>query len=512
MIAPICKRYARQVVLLAAVSLFSAAAYGQNGENKAPQDSLPAAGRPPVEQAVVPEGVFALLLAEALKLGPAKDAAQAEALLSGLGIAPESGWVSDYPITPAALGEIEASLIAAVERGKLALDKAHALRLFDDLKTQLGLDVTQASKAPPEPGLIRAPGNKAIYRYIDDNGLTHYTDAYDSVPEAYRDSVRILSPQAAPQLSGSTAEAPAPDYDYTAAPPPPDDIGSYYDEQEPPVVTYYAPPAAYESLYSWMPYPFWSTGVYFPGYFILNDFHRPVFFGRHRFFVRHHAGKSKHKHRHPSGIGSVKPFSGKGRRPPVRLAPAPRFSAPADRSGARDFIPRTRHGRRGAAARPLLPRTQPSKRPFASTSRSGIRKNRPKTIIWGTTPKATGRSSAPVVIPWNQSPGRATRQTRPRHRPMPAQRPSRVDGTSRRSFNRSMQIPVRPQFSPRRNQNRGLITPRSFGQPSSRPIPRSTITIPRSVPFRGHQGSAPSLRRGGGSFGRGSRGSSRGRR
>ena len=49
------------------------------------------------------------------------------------------------------------------------------------------------------------------------------------------------------------------------------------------MVTYYAPPPDYYYLYSWVPYPFWCDEFWFGGFFILNDFHRSVFFDHGRF-------------------------------------------------------------------------------------------------------------------------------------------------------------------------------------------------------------------------------------
>jgi hypothetical protein len=233
MFAPDCQQRVHVAVLfLAAGCLFSAAVYSRDGNHKTPPalpSSLVSAALepPPVEQALVPESVFAMRLAEALKLGAPENAAQAEALLSGLGIEPENGWISDFPVTPSVLGEIEASLAAAVDQGKLGLGREQALRLFREVKTRLGLDVTPAPQAPSGP--IPAPDNKAIYRYRDANGLAHYTDVYDAIPEAYRDSVRILTPSTAPALSGGpeggAAEAPAAE---PAPPPPPAGIEDYY--------------------------------------------------------------------------------------------------------------------------------------------------------------------------------------------------------------------------------------------------------------------------------------------
>ncbi len=54
---------------------------------------------------------------------------------------------------------------------------------------------------------------------------------------------------------------------------PPPVIDEYYYNEGPPVVTYYPPPWDYYYLYGWVPYPFWCSGFFFPGFFILNYFH-----------------------------------------------------------------------------------------------------------------------------------------------------------------------------------------------------------------------------------------------
>jgi hypothetical protein len=68
---------------------------------------------PPVAQTLVPEGVFATQLAEALKLGSVPNEAKAEELLSSLGIEPKNGWLAEYPVTPKVLGEIEKGISVA---------------------------------------------------------------------------------------------------------------------------------------------------------------------------------------------------------------------------------------------------------------------------------------------------------------------------------------------------------------------------------------------------------------
>ncbi len=62
---------------------------------------------PPVKQTLIPEGFFAIKLADALKLGPAETEAEAETTLTSLGIMPGNGWIADYPVTPDVLIELQ---------------------------------------------------------------------------------------------------------------------------------------------------------------------------------------------------------------------------------------------------------------------------------------------------------------------------------------------------------------------------------------------------------------------
>ena len=54
------------------------------------------------------------------------------------------------------------------------------------------------------------------------------------------------------------------------------------------MVTYYAPPPDYYYLYAWVPYPFWCYGFWFPGFFVLHDFHRVVNVHNRAVFVSNH--------------------------------------------------------------------------------------------------------------------------------------------------------------------------------------------------------------------------------
>ena len=164
---------------------------------------------PPVSQALVPEGDFALKLATSLGLGTPSEEAQAEDMLTSVGIAPKNGWIADYPVTPNIIGELQNAVASAADSKKLPMGKDDALKAFQNLTTEFSLAVV--------------PGG-----------------------------------------SGQYAEnQPQPDSSM---------IDNYYYEEGPPVVTYYPPPWDYYYLYDWAPYPFWYGGFFFPGFFVLTDF------------------------------------------------------------------------------------------------------------------------------------------------------------------------------------------------------------------------------------------------
>jgi hypothetical protein len=194
-------------------------------------------GLPPVAQALIREGTVATQLAGALNPDSVKsDEAEAESWLGDKGISPINGWIADYPVTPVIMSELQESLGKAADGRKISLSRDEALKLLDSITRELAIVSTSPGDSGPGP--------------------------------------------AAPE--GEMLIAPTAVYDY-------------YTEVGPPVVTYYAPPSDYYYLYSWVPYPFWCGGFSFGGFFILNDFHRTVFFDRfhdhglhNRAFVSNH--------------------------------------------------------------------------------------------------------------------------------------------------------------------------------------------------------------------------------
>lgn len=218
------------IVIATALSLIliPLATYAQPGK-AGPTAQQAAQKAPPVSQELVPEGDFALKLATGLKLGTPATEVQAEDMLMAAGIAPKNGWIADYPMTPIIIGQVRNAVVAAAASNKIPMGKDEASRTFEGLTAEFGLGIV--------------PG-----------------------PEQY-------------------AEGPPPsDSEYV----PPPEIDEYYYAEGPPVITYYPPPWDYDYLYGWVPYPFWCSGFFFPGFFILNDFHVHHHHHHHHHLISNH--------------------------------------------------------------------------------------------------------------------------------------------------------------------------------------------------------------------------------
>lgn len=184
---------------------------------------------PPIAQILVREGDFAMELARELRLGAPRTEIEAESFLSAVGIAPYNGWMADYPVTPLVLGALETSIVTAVASGKLSMSRSDALGALSRVCSSVGLPIRTAEDSP--------------------------------------------------------AETPADPDQYVGE----DAVSSYYYDEGPPVISYYAPPWDYYYLYDWIPYPFWYSGLFFPGFFILGDFDLVVH--------HHHYHRPHHHHR-----------------------------------------------------------------------------------------------------------------------------------------------------------------------------------------------------------------------
>ncbi|MGO9136100.1 MAG: hypothetical protein ACLP9S_02580 [Syntrophales bacterium] len=195
-------------------------------------------GPPPIEQQLVREGEFAVRLVSALGISTTADEVEAESLLGGVGVTPRNGWIADYPMTPDIMGEMQKAVGDAADANKLSVGRDEAIKRLYDVAAASGLPITP------------------------------YTGASTYGAES----------------SGSQ--------DY----PNPQDINSYYYDEGPPIVTYYYPPPDFYYLYAWIPYPFWCSGFWFPGFFILHDFHRTIIVNNRVVFVSNHFNDVR-KHR-----------------------------------------------------------------------------------------------------------------------------------------------------------------------------------------------------------------------
>jgi hypothetical protein len=244
--------------------------------------------KPPIAQPLVREGDFAVKLTGALKLGTTSSEIEAESILGSAGIVPRNGWIADYPVTPDIIGELQTAIAEAAAAGKLAMGKDEALRASQDLLS--GYDLSIKTGAPGQQGST-APG-------------TNYP------------------------------ESPV--------------INNYYYDEGPPVVSYYAPPPDYAYMYTWVPYPFWWWTYWYPGFFILVDFHVPVYghgYGGHGGYVSNH-----YRDVGTGGISRIDPANrAHGGIYPDRRGAG--LSSPSARSGAQAILERSQGGASTGASR-----------------------------------------------------------------------------------------------------------------------------------------------------------------
>jgi hypothetical protein len=156
---------ASAIVFLFSIPLISYAQPEQN-ERKAP----------PVSQVLVREGNFAVKLVEVLKLGTAKNEAEAEKMLASAGIAPRNGWIADYPLTPDIIGELRSAIAVAMDSGKIAMNKDEAL-----LAVQILIDNQWRMPVAPDKEQARQYGKypPAVYgEYEGEYELYYYPQPY----------------------------------------------------------------------------------------------------------------------------------------------------------------------------------------------------------------------------------------------------------------------------------------------------------------------------------------------
>jgi hypothetical protein len=243
--------------------------------------SEPTAANPPLEQPLVREGDFAVKLVEALGLGSPASEAEAESILASLDITPQNGWIADYPVTPDIADELQAAVSEAAASGKIAMSKEAALTVVLDVLKEYDLSVRAGAS---EEG----SGDQTAASYPD-------SEAEDT----------------------------------------------YYYDEGPPVVTYYAPPPDYAYLYTWVPYPFWWSDVWFPGFFVLADFDVDLDRYRQR-HGRDHDHDRHHRHDHGKFVSNHFVDTRTGR--VSRINPSHRYQGGTFSGGAGRSGTSTRHG------------------------------------------------------------------------------------------------------------------------------------------------------------------------
>jgi hypothetical protein len=253
--------------------------------NMGAQPGKTATQAPPVAAPLTREGDFAIKLVEALKIGRVESEAEAESMLASMGIAPKNGWIADYPVTPDIIGELEKAISEAANAKRLPMGKDEALRVFRTAAVELELPIIA------------------------------------EIPDRYAESPYPMTPQYAEPYTEPTV------------------INNYYYTEGPPVMTYYPPPPDYYYLYGWIPSPFWYSGFYFPGFYILHDFHRVAYRHGYPYTI------SNHMRDHRTGrINTIRPERrreggtlGAGGTPPTRG-----FNSTEARNGARSIYERSR--------------------------------------------------------------------------------------------------------------------------------------------------------------------------
>lgn len=236
---------------------------------------------PPIEQTLVREGDFVVKLVERLRISTPQNEAEAEMMLSSTGISPKNGWTSDYPVTPDIIGELQNAVGDAADAGRLSMGRNEALKTLQDLAAEVGLSVV-------------------VDRRVD----------YPS-------------------------EEPPRTYSYYSEP----TVTNYYNTYGPPIVTYYPPPWPYLYLYAWVPYPFWWTGVYFPGFYVLTNFHRCVYVHHRPVYISNHWRDPKT--RRVFVIDPSRRYTGEFMR--SRVVGAPKgFTSPEARRGAASIFEQSR--------------------------------------------------------------------------------------------------------------------------------------------------------------------------
>ena len=419
------KKLSAIAMALALLLMSSPAAY--------PQAKQTTTTPPPVASTLVREGDFASRLVSALEIGTAENETEAEIMLASAGIGPKNGWISDYPITPDILGELQDAVAAAADANRLPMGKDEALEILDSVSVDLGLYV-----------------------------LADTSREYAETP-----------PPVSPQYTEPTV------------------INNYYYREGPPVVTYYPPPPDYLYLYAWVPYPFRYSRFSFSGFFILHDFHKVSIIHKrvvvvsNKVFHRHHRRFYK--------VDPVKRRGGRSLKAVARRTYGRPLSTAEARRGARSILQRSRD--RMASKRRLVNRNvailKSRSGPKGLTRTEISRQTRARSDLIGVRPKTSPRQNIQKI---HRDPAKSftaleKNEGRPFRHPTERGRDSSEAVRQIRAFNGRTQ--ARAKTSPAQKVQRAQRDSESFSRTPVRSKGRSS-----SLPSMGKRDFSGGLRKG----------------
>jgi len=398
-----------------------------------PQAKQTTTTSPPVAHTLVREGDFATRLVSALEIGTAENETEAETMLASVGIAPKNGWISDYPVTPDILGELQDAVAAAADSNRLPMGKDEALEVLESVSADLGLYV-----------------------------LSHTSGEYAEAP-----------PPAGPQYTEPTV------------------INNYYYREGPPVVTYYPPPPDYLYLYAWVPYPFWYSRFFFSGFFILHDFHKVSIIHKRVVVVTNHVFHRHHRRFYK--INPVKRRGGRSLRSVAKKSYRRAHTRAEAQRGARSILQRS-HDRMASQRRLVNRNVSNLKSPRVFKDRTGTQITQQKRAFSGRTGvRAQTSLQQNVQRALKESARSFTALGRNEGRPF---RHPNARGRDSSEAARKIQVfngrtGVRAQNSPRQEVQRAHRDPARFFRAPGRSEGRSS-----SLPSMGERGFSGGLREG----------------
>ncbi len=170
---------------------------------------------PPIAAPLVRQGTLAVSLAASLGL-PAGSEAAAINNLSQIGIIPRGGWSAASLVTPALIGELHNSIFLAARSGQLLISANKVVTRFNSVRLGLGLPIFP----------VRASARSAFL------------------------NAGVINPSL---------------------------INKFFINNGLPLMTFFPPPNQFRNLFTFTPFPFVSSNVFFPGFFMRKNISNGLF-------------------------------------------------------------------------------------------------------------------------------------------------------------------------------------------------------------------------------------------